>query len=952
MPKGVNTKMLEAINLCKTYTPKKSIPVKALNEVSLRFPEKGMVFLLGKSGSGKSTLLNVLGGLDSYDSGEIIIKGVSSKNFKGKHFDSYRNTYVGFIFQNYNVLDEFTVGANIGLALELQGKEATNEAINEILCEVDLEGYGSRRPNELSGGQLQRVAIARALVKKPEIIMADEPTGALDSKTGKQIFDTLKKLSKKTLVIVVSHDREFAEKYADRIIELSDGHILSDVEVASESCNTEEKFENDSKIVFGNETIEISGGYMLTEEDRIMINEYLSALHGNTVKINVNCHTTVEGSGKKTFLPTDSSKIPHQDGSSFNLIKSRLPIKNAIKIGASGLKYKKFRLVMTIFLSVVAFVLFGLSDTFASYNHVKACTDSIMDTEVSYLALEKNIKKERYDGEMYYTPGGKMSGAEIKNLSEEIGHRLKGVYTPTGINMSVASQTDFSHANGSFFGSMLSFSGFINLDSTDIHNMGYNIVAGNLPDGSRDEIAITKCIADLFLKYGFSEHHNQVSSNSEATFENLENYDDLIGKKLFLGNAEYRITGIVDTLFNEEHYNFVLDNKTDEELEAMSNAENIARVILYTELQYEVSYSCVSCAIVGDGFIDRMIDNTPPHSDEFYVSFDTYDFGDDGSWEYNVNGFCQYTARYSDMSNITSKVVWLDGGEDRQLKENEIVVCIDTIYGTRNNGKQYYEFEEMSKEELIDYLKENPNVNTMIENIRNHTITDEKELVIVGYYDLNSSSENSYDELKPFALLSDRLYDSLQGNPDEIYSRAIGVMPRNVAEVQKLVENSVREDTDVRYELENSVTYQLDLVNDALKIVAKVFLYIGIGFAVFAALLMSNFIAISVANKKQEIGILRAIGSRSNDVFRIFFSESFIIAAINFVISSSITAFITFFANSYLREQYNLLITVLHFGIRQISLLFVICIAVATIASYLPVRHIAAKRPIDAIKNR
>ena len=118
--------------------------------------------------------LNLLGGLDKYDEGEIIIKGVSSKDFKQSHFDSYRNTYVGFIFQEYNVLEEFSVGANIALAIELQGKKATDEEINRILKQVDLEGFGDRKPNELSGGQKQRVAIARALVKQPEIIMADE----------------------------------------------------------------------------------------------------------------------------------------------------------------------------------------------------------------------------------------------------------------------------------------------------------------------------------------------------------------------------------------------------------------------------------------------------------------------------------------------------------------------------------------------------------------------------------------------------------------------------------------------------------------------------------------------------------------------------------------------------------------------------------------------------------
>ena len=221
--------MLEVKNLKKVYKTKNDVVTDALDGVSIQFPEKGLVFLLGKSGSGKSTLLNVCGGLDAPTEGEIIVKGRSSKDFTQSDFDSYRNTFVGFIFQEYNILDEFSVEDNIALALELQGKPKDKEAIDKLLKDVDLDGFAKRKPNTLSGGQKQRIAIARALIKSPEIIMADEPTGALDSATGKQVFETLKKLSRDKLIVVVSHDRDFAEEYGDRIIELKDGKILSDV---------------------------------------------------------------------------------------------------------------------------------------------------------------------------------------------------------------------------------------------------------------------------------------------------------------------------------------------------------------------------------------------------------------------------------------------------------------------------------------------------------------------------------------------------------------------------------------------------------------------------------------------------------------------------------------------------------------------------------------------------
>ena len=336
--------MLEVKNLSKIYKAKQKngVDTYALDEVNLRFPEKGMVFLLGKSGSGKSTLLNVCGGLDAPTSGEIIVKGRSSKDFTQSDFDSYRNTYVGFIFQEYNILNEFTVEDNIALALELQGKPKDKKAIAQLLDEVDLNGYAKRKPNTLSGGQKQRIAIARALVKSPEIIMADEPTGALDSATGKQVFDTLKKLSQDKLVIVVSHDREFAELYADRIIELKDGKILSDV------TKTHEKQEAISENLTAiGDILCIKQGSELSESDFERIKKIIKNNSGDIIiagseedvqnfkKIN----RITDNGEKEVFKNTDESKIDVKltkpEDSKF--IRSKLPARHAAKIGICGI---------------------------------------------------------------------------------------------------------------------------------------------------------------------------------------------------------------------------------------------------------------------------------------------------------------------------------------------------------------------------------------------------------------------------------------------------------------------------------------------------------------------------------------------------------------------------------------------------------------------------------------
>lgn len=230
--------MLELCHISKTYKTSKGITTQALKDINVRFPKKGMVFILGKSGSGKSTLLNVIGGLDQADTGEVIIHGKSSKEFTQADYDAYRNTYIGFIFQEFYLMDEYTIEKNIALSLQLQQKEAKSEDIEAMLEKVGLSGFGSRYPNELSGGQKQRVAIARSLIKSPEILMADEPTGALDSSTGTEIFHTLKELSNEKLVIVVSHDEDAAQLYADRIITFADGAVISDTNDQVEDDDT------------------------------------------------------------------------------------------------------------------------------------------------------------------------------------------------------------------------------------------------------------------------------------------------------------------------------------------------------------------------------------------------------------------------------------------------------------------------------------------------------------------------------------------------------------------------------------------------------------------------------------------------------------------------------------------------------------------------------------------
>ena len=234
--------MLKLINITKDY-PVANHQVHALKGISITFRDNEFVSILGPSGCGKTTLLNIIGGLDHYTSGDLFIDQISTKKFTDRDWDSYRNHRIGFVFQSYNLIPHQTILENVELALTISGigKEERLQRAKEVLDKVGLKGDYHKKPNQLSGGQCQRVAIARALVNNPDILLADEPTGALDSATSIQIMELIKEISKDRLVIMVTHNPEIAKKYSSRIVQLLDGKIIGDSNPVSENEKIEKK---------------------------------------------------------------------------------------------------------------------------------------------------------------------------------------------------------------------------------------------------------------------------------------------------------------------------------------------------------------------------------------------------------------------------------------------------------------------------------------------------------------------------------------------------------------------------------------------------------------------------------------------------------------------------------------------------------------------------------------
>ena len=698
--------MLEIRNLTKIYRSKTGEEVRALDGVNIAFPETGMVFILGKSGSGKSTLLNIMGGLDDYDRGEFIIKGKSSEDFGGSDFDAYRNTFIGFIFQEYNVLDDFTVGANIALALELQGKKATPDAIGSILEQVELTTFAKRKPNELSGGQKQRVAIARALVKDPQIIMADEPTGALDSATGKQIFDTLKKLSETKLVLIVSHDRDFAERYADRIIELADGKIISDV--TKHEHESEKVSEGVEKI--GGSILRIKAGYTLTAEDLRMINEYLAAnpsdvLLSSDARINDELRSAAgisETGAMSVFEETDAKKdyeLKRYEKKDSHFIRSRLPMKNALRMGASGLKHKRFRLVMTIFLSLLAFAMFGFADTLAAYEKLNATVDSLYDSNVRSASVTLGVRNTYTyaDGDFYtYYREAMLNDEDVKYLNEQTGLTFVPVFT--------GESRGGYYAGFSLTNAMKSFSGGSDVYTGKIHGLatvtedmlssaGLQADAGRLPNAA-GEITITELLYRQFNEYGFTDAKTNESINAgELTMTDDGSKNSIIGKNIRLQSNQgfdttFRIVGVVDTHFDYERYaDFLPQDENERPSEEEGNM--LSQMVLQMEIQSEIGYGFHALCFVHADDIESLSKNSYVSFKELgtymsmgnknmYLTVNSSRFptgeDDEGSDSYETS--IQSVAGSDALKYLS--VTWLNG-EKTALGANEIILPLSVL---------------------------------------------------------------------------------------------------------------------------------------------------------------------------------------------------------------------------------------------------------------------------------
>ena len=511
--------MIIVKNLTKVYKSKKAKICVALNNVSFSLPSKGLVFVVGKSGSGKSTMLNLLGGLDSLTSGEINVFGNQLNEYSESELYSFRSNIVGFVFQDFHLLDDLTVADNVRLSLRLMAED-DDERVEKALESVELLEYKDRYPRELSGGQQQRVAIARALVKNPDVIFADEPTGNLDSNTTEQIIKLIKEISKEKLVVVVSHNLFDAYEYADRIIELSEGRIINDLVI-------NEKYENAVEVKDNKVIIPMLKRFKQDELDSLLS----ICKRDEILKIEQSNNKFKQKEQKEEPL---QAKVPQKKTKGLSFF-------NSVKFSAMFGKRRIVGFLLSAILASILICVLSLAQSIANFDAKSMAVDSM--TEGSVYAVRKDldtlsgqvharvitdedfakIKQASPDAKLYKLY---MSGLYINGYT--IGYQKVPTITQSGLHIVETSGT--LETNEEYAKKLL------RLDNLDIYRGSVEQNTGG--------IYITDFVADSFIFYG-----------------KAKNYDEILGQQ-FEGSNDYwpdgYVNGIINTSYKEK-YKGVID---------------------------------------------------------------------------------------------------------------------------------------------------------------------------------------------------------------------------------------------------------------------------------------------------------------------------------------------------------------------------------------------------------
>lgn len=997
--------MIKISSLNKIYKSKKRKVCHALKNINLTLPDAGLVFVLGKSGSGKSTLLNLIGGLDNISSGSIEVDGNDLSKFREGDFCNYRNTHIGFIFQDYHLIDELTVYENIVLSLNLRRIE-DKELVKAALEKVDLAGYEDRYPTELSGGERQRVAIARAIVKNPRIILADEPTGNLDTHTAKSIVELLKELSKDCLILIVSHNVNDANNYADRIIELSKGEIISD-----KSRNPDFADE----VTLENGELIYPDGLTLKDKDIEFINDNTGAKF-------------VKRTDKFISTPDIKDKIKN-----IKIERKNLSFGKELNLSGKFLKNKTVAISLSAFMVAVIMTILAMAQTIAAFDGGHIIADEMEKGNQSSLLLNKVMDeqtKAQVDGSYRVEIGEN----DIQAFYDA-GYKGK-IYPLINASLPISEYRNSIEANRSYFKSdslqIKETLGTIIVDEEFLINKFGDIVyLAKLDDFDPAGVIITDYVADSIMQLNPKKY---------------DSYDDIIGEYYYLtwSIGHYIINGVIDTGYKEKHKTLIdkLNNKYYSNITEIYEAPEATAFIndIYDRLGYSFSFN--------ENFAEeykQLISRGKVFRQKLLIN-DTFEIvGDDlfayyFSWGYVPNNTLRDGWKYTTMSpdvpegakyirvafGVTSKEYDVNENPLYYLfdLENAILVFSDGSYPSKEelnykndtwlsvDGEELNQGGSWKKSQLSDYIEipegcEIQQFATYVasgyaycafydenyEFINAYTPNDRVDMpeasIMMNYKDYNTIfgtnyTENNYINFVPHTIKLSQYRFSDVNNSTALFQKEVSIIAMDdsisgwilsndlcdlFAEYQ-IYTNSLYFDgadgigsvlnlvDELNYEHQSYAVEGIHSMTRAVDVFVPIFEFISIFLYIGVIFILMNFASKMINDKMHEIGILKALGTKNGTIGVVFGLQVMLVAILTCGLSTLGYYLFIDVANDILIESVKRLapswnMPDLQFLVFEWEIALVNCaltLVLAILSLILPMIKIKAIKPVKIIK--
>ncbi len=908
--------MLQIKNICKTYVTG-DLTQEALNSVSFNLRESEFVAVLGQSGSGKTTLLNIIGGLDRYDSGDIVINNVSTKRYTDRDWDSYRNHTIGFVFQSYNLIPHQSILSNVELALTISGipKSERKARASAALEEVGLGDQLHKRPNQMSGGQMQRVAIARALVNDPDILLADEPTGALDSETSVQVMELLKEVAKDRLVILVTHNKELADEYATRIIRLHDGKIVDDSNPyeLDEAQLAEPKHKNMGKASMSFLTaLSLSFNNLRTKKGRTILTAFAGSIGiigiALILSLSNGVNTYIEDIQKDTMASYPIA-IEAQSFDLSSIISSS---------GGSG---------MMGFDSEPEHELDGVYSNPSGLKMASSAVTSIKKnnlTEFKKYLDDPDNEIHQYIGENGIVYSYDVSFSAYSNDPDGVLVNSDGSdFEETGGTSRMADRMS-SMMGGGMLGSSGNFSELLpgsgdNLISVAITD-NYEVLHGSWPKSYDEAVLVldanNEISATALYELGLlpsSEYKTILEKLSEGEEQNFDteklSYEDIC-------KQTFKIIPASDFYIENEQglFDNVAQNK-DELAKLLEDALELKLVGVVRPTD-DSSYSSVSSGV---GYTIALTDYIINHTDDSAVVA-----AQEASADVSVLNGMTFEPK-DDATKIADTKEYMSSLNVSAKSELFKSMMAGASAGSPENLERIMAMGEVETAAMLDQYLNDPE--------------DESMLMIYETYISPGSYE---DNLTDFGVVSRDAPSSIS-----IYSDSF--------EDKDLISACISDYNSTASE-ENQITYTdfVGLLMSSVTTIVNVISYVLIAFVAVSLVVSSIMIGIityiSVLERTKEIGILRAIGASKGNISQVFNAETFIVGLIAGLFGVGLTLLLLIPCNAIIHAAAGT--TSVNAALPAVSavVLVLLSMGLTLLAGLIPSKKAAKKDPVEALR--